>query len=189
MRSLLLPHNSQLRPPRPEDAPWIWRLVRAAGRLDLNSPYAYLLLCSDFASTCLVAGEGARTLGFVAAYRPPTDPDSLFVWQIATAREARGLGLGTRMLQALIALPACDDARYLEATVTPSNTESRALFRRFAERQGAEHRERHGFGPELFPEADHETEIRLRIGPLRPRRTREENCQGARNAELSTSRV
>jgi len=155
-----------LRPPTPEDAASIWRLVRDARVLDVNSAYAYLLLCSDFAETSLVAHAGGRTVGFVGAYRPPVRPDTVFVWQIVTSGDLRHSGLGSSLLDGLLSRPACRSARFLEATVTPSNLPSRALFRGLARRRGAALVEREGFPAELFPTADHEEEVRLRIGPF-----------------------
>jgi L-2,4-diaminobutyric acid acetyltransferase len=160
------PGSWMARTPDPRDAAAVWRLVRGTRSLDLNSPYAYLLLCSDFAATSLVAEAEGDLLGFVAAYRPPPRPQCVFVWQIVTAAEARGAGLAGHLLDALLARPACRGARFLEATVTPSNAASRALFRGFARRRGVPIAEESAFGRELFPNPDHEEEVRIRIGPL-----------------------
>jgi L-2,4-diaminobutyric acid acetyltransferase len=146
----------------------VWRLARDSASLDLNSPYCYLLLCSHFADTSLVAEERGEIVGFVAAYRPPIRPDSIFVWQIAVAASHRGAGLASRLLAALVAQPAVRDVRQLEATVTPSNDASRRLFLGFARRFGVPCREESGFPAQLFPLAEtaHEAEILLCIGPL-----------------------
>jgi L-2,4-diaminobutyric acid acetyltransferase len=53
----------------------------------------------------------------------------------------------------------------LEATVTPDNTGSIALFSRFAERRGAAVSRSELFGAELLGD-DHEPEILFRIGPV-----------------------
>jgi L-2,4-diaminobutyric acid acetyltransferase len=144
----------------------VWGLVRDSGVLDLNSPYAYLLLCSDFAQTSVVAEAAGQLVGFVGGYRPPPRPDSIFVWQIVTAREAQRHGLASQLLEALLSQRACAGVRFLEATVTPSNRPSRAFFERFARRLGVPFEEQNAFASELFPGADHEEEIRVRIGPL-----------------------
>jgi L-2,4-diaminobutyric acid acetyltransferase len=144
----------------------VWRLVRDSGVLDLNSPYAYLLLCSDFAQTSIVAEAAGRLLGFVGAYRRPPRPESVFVWQIVTAREAQRRGLASRLLEAVLAQRACRGVRFLEATVTPSNHPSRAFFERFARHLGVAFEEEPAFPTEFFPGSDHEDEIRVRIGPL-----------------------
>jgi len=144
----------------------VWHLVRESGVLDLNSPYAYLLLCSDFAPTSVIAETAGRIDGFVGAYRPPPRPESVFVWQVVTARDVQGRGLGSRLLDALVERPACRGVRFLEATVTPSNQPSHALFRGFARRHGVPLVEELAFGAELFPGPEHEEEVRVRIGPL-----------------------
>lgn len=160
----------ELRIPIPSDGADMWRCVRDSGSLDLNSPYAYLLVCSDFAATSLVARDEDGLLGFVAAYRPPRDPDAVFVWQVAVAARARGQGLGQRLLTSLLASDANRDARELTATVTPDNEPSLALFRGVARRLGAACREQDRFPAELFPDdgdgGSHLPEVELRIGPL-----------------------
>lgn len=155
----------RLRPPEPADAAPIWRLVRDGGELDLNSPYAYLLLCTDFAATSAVADAEGELLGFVGGYRPPPRPEALFVWQVGTAEAARGRGIASRLLDALVTRPVNRDVRFLEATVTPTNRASWALFRAFARRHGAHLAEGSGFEASWFPAA-HEPEVRIRIGPL-----------------------
>ncbi|MGE4220112.1 MAG: diaminobutyrate acetyltransferase [Alphaproteobacteria bacterium] len=160
-----------LRRPLRADGAAIWKLVRDGGTLDLNSPYAYLLVATDFADTSLIAERGGEAVGFVAAYRPPPRPDTLFVWQVGVAPAARGQGLAGRMLAAL-----ADEAagrrgvRWLEATVTPSNAASDALFRSFARRRGLACAVGDGFAAADFPDTDpkHEAERHYRIGPLKP---------------------
>ena len=148
------------------DAADMWRLVRDTPVLDLNSAYCYLLACEEFGPSSLVARDGSELAGFVLALRPPRRPESLFVWQVAVAASQRGAGLGARMLRELIALPANRDARFLEATVDPSNAASLALFGAFARENGADCARRPHFGPEDFPEPGHEAEEIHRIGPL-----------------------
>jgi diaminobutyrate acetyltransferase len=115
----------------------------------------------------LLAEDGGRLLGFVSAFRPPTRADVLFVWQVAVAAVARGAGIGGRMLTDLVQRAAGGDVRYLEATVTPSNTASQKLFESFARRQGAPLAKQCLFPAELFPDTEqHEAEDLFRIGPL-----------------------
>ena len=141
------------------------RLVRDSGVLDANSPYAYLLLCDHFADTCLAAFRCDELVGFVTAYRPPIRPNSIFVWQIGVAATARGCGLGKRLLRNLLALPACRDVRFLEATITPSNAASWRLFESVARDLGVRLETQVGFRAEDFG-SSHEEERLLIIGPL-----------------------
>jgi L-2,4-diaminobutyric acid acetyltransferase len=147
----------------------LWRLVGEAGTLDLNSAYAYLVVCRDFAETCIVAEEAGRIAGFVMGYRPPRKPDTVFVWQIGVAPEARGRGLGSLVLDRLLQSDACSTVRFLETNVAPSNRASRALFEGLARRLCAPIEELEGFESSLFPDPLHEPERLLRIGPFEPR--------------------
>jgi len=143
------------------------RLVRESAVLEPNSTYAYVLLCTDFRQTCFVADRGGPPLAFVAAYRPPTRPDTVFVWQIGVHPDERGRGLGTRLLRTLLSAPGARDACWLEATITPSNVASLGLFSGLARSLDASFELGPGFPGDLFGEASvHEPEQRCRIGPL-----------------------
>lgn len=144
----------------------IHRLVEACKPLDLNSTYAYLLLCEHFAETCVHAQRGGRTVGFISAYRPPKESDVLFVWQVAVAAEMRGRGLARAMLRELVNRPVLRDCRYLETTVSPSNMPSRRLFHSLARERGAAITERVLFSEADFGPEPHERETLIRIGPF-----------------------
>ncbi|MGH9263143.1 MAG: diaminobutyrate acetyltransferase [Acidimicrobiales bacterium] len=171
------PHRTEgtehlrLRPPCVADASGVWRLSRTCGSIDENSPYAYLLVCSHFAATSLVAMNGSEVVAFASAYRPPTGHDAVFVWQIAVDPVERRRGIGRALLDALIDLPANRDATHLEATVAPSNAASLRLFGSFAGDHNAACRVSTMFPADTFPDGGHEAELLLRIGPLRRRRT------------------
>lgn len=151
---------------RPEvsDGVACWRLAAATGVLDVNSRYAYLLWCRDFAATSVVARCAGDLIGFVTGFRRPEEPATLVVWQVAVDAAARGAGVAAAMLDALFdRVPEVD---HLEATVTPDNTGSTALFTRFAERRGAPVHRGELFGTDLLGEG-HQPEILFRIGPVR----------------------
>lgn len=156
------------RAPEARDGMRIWALVREAGVLEQNSAYCYLLLCTHFAANGIVAEHDGELVGFVTAYRPPSDPEAVFVWQVGVAPAGRGRGLGTRLLNRLVEQPGNRDARCLTATVDPDNTPSNRLFAAFARAQGARLTREPGFGSKLFPPG-HAPEPLLRIGPLRGR--------------------
>ena len=157
----------RFRSPTPSDGEALWRLAGEVG-LDLNSPYAYVLWGEHFAGTSVVASVGGDTVGFVTGFRPPEDHDTLFVWQIAVAASTRRSGLGARMLDHLLQRTGVS---YLEATVTPDNEASQALFRSVGTRHDAPVDVAPLFAADLFPDG-HEPEVRFRIGPLRrPRPT------------------
>ncbi|MGH8640043.1 MAG: diaminobutyrate acetyltransferase [Burkholderiales bacterium] len=144
----------------------IHRLVAACKPLDLNSRYAYLLLCEHFAGTCALARVGDQVVGFVSAYRPPKRDDTIFVWQVAVDASIRGKGVAASMLQKILGRPQVRGCRYLETTVSPSNTPSRRLFHGLAHRLNAALTESPLFAQDAFGEEDHECEVLIRIGPF-----------------------
>ncbi|HEX6359452.1 diaminobutyrate acetyltransferase [Actinophytocola sp.] len=149
--------------PSTQDGAAIWRIARDSGKLDLNSSYAYLLWCHDFADTSAVARVGDDVVGFVIGYRRPTAPDTVVVWQIAVAAGQRGRGTAAALLDALVCRPG---VRHVETTITPDNDASNALFRSLAGRWDAQMSVAGEFAAEHFPD-DHETEVLYRIGPFR----------------------
>jgi len=149
----------------------MWRLTKGCPGLDLNSPYSYLLLCRHFSDTCLVAEADEALKGFVTGYLPPGRPDTIFVWQVAVAPDSRRLGLGRRLVDALLDRALRAGVPFLEATVTPSNEASRRLFRAVARDRGADYQESKFFDPEHFPDDGtdpdpHEPELLIRLGPM-----------------------
>jgi L-2,4-diaminobutyric acid acetyltransferase len=167
-------------PPRNIDAPAIlieapaiddgvecWRLARESNVLDVNSRYAYLLWCRDFAETSVVAKVGRRVLGFITGYRRPEEPNTLLVWQVAVDSAARGHGLAGRMLNTLFdRVPGLD---HMETTITPDNDASIALFTGFAKRRGARVQVTELFSGDQLAHGgddDHEPENKYRIGPI-----------------------
>lgn len=148
--------------PSTEDGAAIWRIARDSGKLDLNSSYAYLLWCHDFADTSAVARVGDEIVGFVIGYRRPSAPDTVVVWQIAVTPGQRGRGTAAALLDHLVRRTG---ATHVETTVTPDNDASNALFRKAADRWGAQMRVAGEFAARQFPD-DHETEVLYRIGPI-----------------------
>lgn len=157
----------QLRAPRIEDGAAIYELIRQCPPLDVNSCYAYLLVCHHHAQTSVVAESGGRILGFISGYLPPLQPDTFFVWQVAVHSDARGRRLGLSMLRYLLQQPVAKSTRYLETTVSPSNQASRATFARLAQDLETAMSEQALFDKAMFGEgAAHEDEMLLRIGPF-----------------------
>jgi diaminobutyrate acetyltransferase len=149
-----------------DDGAAMFELVKKAGVLDENSAYAYLMMADHFSETCVVAERNGEMIGFIIGFVPPSRPDTVFVWQIGVSPTARRMGLGKRMLNELIARDACDDVDYLEATVTPSNKASAALFRGFARSRSVPCAVSEGIPEDAFPGKGHECEHLFRIGPL-----------------------
>lgn len=159
--------------PTVADGAALWRLARDSEVLDVNSPYAYLLWCRDFAATSLVArlGDDSAVVGFVTGYVRPDDPEVVMVWQVAVDAAARGRGVAGALLDRVF-----DDAHrqrptvtFLETTITDDNAASRALFAAFAARHGTELVRSPLFETQHFPGDSgdgHAAEVLHRIGPI-----------------------
>ncbi len=145
-------------------------LVADTGILDVNSTYAYLLMATDFADTCIVARRDGEVCGMVTGYHPPSRPEVLFVWQVAVSERARGTGLAVTMLDELVRRVRNGRQGHpitVETTVAPTNGPSRALFGAFARRHGVPLVEKPRFAASHFgAHGAHEDEPTLRIGPI-----------------------
>jgi L-2,4-diaminobutyric acid acetyltransferase len=150
----------------PEDGPAVSALIRDCPPLDPNSAYCNLLQCLHFADTCVVAERGGKIVGWISAYRPPAEAGRIFVWQVAVHASARGLGLGRRMLDALLARPASRGATMLTTTITEANDASWALFGSFARRRNAALRRHPLFDRDVHFSGAHDTEFLVSIGPI-----------------------
>ncbi|WP_188150054.1 diaminobutyrate acetyltransferase [Teredinibacter waterburyi] len=171
----------EMRNPAADDGPKLTELVRLCPPLDANSRYCNLLQCSHFSATSIVALVGERLVGAITGYIIPqsaigsqavtaapakAEEETLFVWQVAVAAEARGEGLASRMLQRLIQMPACKNVAYIETTITEDNQASWALFRRFSEQHSITLTSAPLFDSEIHFEGEHATEHCVRLGPL-----------------------
>ena len=92
-------HQAVIRPVQKQDGAALHDLIAACPPLDLNSRYAYLLLCHHHAQTSVVAELDGVLVGAITAYIPPIQPDTLFVWQVAVAPASRGNSLGHTLHQ------------------------------------------------------------------------------------------
>jgi L-2,4-diaminobutyric acid acetyltransferase len=160
-----------LRSPTADDAARLHRLVAECPPLDPNSLYCNLLHCTHFSGTSVAAvlrdASGDEQLaGFISAYVPPDQPDTLFVWQVAVSAMARGQGLAGRMLDSILRRPACANVRYIDTTITPGNQASWALFESWARRHGAPTASKVHFERERHFAGRHDDEHLLRIGPF-----------------------
>lgn len=151
-----------LRKPEATDGSEIWSLVKSCKPLDENSMYANLIQADHFSETCVVAEVDGQIAGWVSGHMIP-DTDELFVWQVAVSPEARGLGLGKRMLMELIERDACCDANTLKTTITRDNAASWALFKSFARAIGGSLDDEPHFEREEHFDGKHATEHMVTI--------------------------
>lgn len=182
-RNDLLAKGLILRSPKPTDAYQLNKLVAASPPLDTNSVYCNLLQCMHFADTSVAAVLNDEIVGFISAYCPPNEQDTLFVWQVVVAESVRGSGMAKQMLQWLVAQPSTEKATRLATTITPNNSASWALFESFARDCGSIPSKSLLFQREQHFANQHDDEYLLRIDPL-PNRP-----EKARNYHLDDLRV
>ncbi|GAA2068282.1 diaminobutyrate acetyltransferase [Williamsia deligens] len=150
--------------PDVSDGVRLWEIARDSKVLDLNSSYAYVLWCQDYARSSVVAEVDGRVVGFVTGYVRPQAPDTVMVWQVAVDADQRGLGLAGRMLMALMDRVEEDAITRMQTTISPDNEASQKLFTSFADKRGMTITRRDYFAPEDFPDS-HEPEDLYTIAP------------------------
>jgi L-2,4-diaminobutyric acid acetyltransferase len=157
----------KFRKPSGLDGHGLHQLISRCAPLDTNSVYCNLLQCTDFADTAIAAqGPDGQLLGFISGYRPPGREDTLFVWQVAVDEAARGLGLGSRMLLALVRRLAPQGVRHIETTISPGNDASEALFRKVFGVLNAPWDRQLLFSREAHFAGQHDDEMLYRAGPF-----------------------
>ncbi|QKW05802.1 diaminobutyrate acetyltransferase [Streptomyces sp. NA04227] len=164
-----MPEGLRLDTPEVEDGAAVWRIARDSKTLDLNSSYAYLLWCRDFAGTSVVARDEStdEPVAFITGYIRPERPQTLVVWQVAVDASHRGKGLAAALLEGLVSKVAEQQGiDCLETTISPDNAASQRLFTAFAERRGAKVARKVLFDAGMFPEEGHEPEVLYHIAPL-----------------------
>jgi L-2,4-diaminobutyric acid acetyltransferase len=150
--------------PSISDGAAMWRLARDSGALDLNSSYAYLLWCRDFAGTSAIATAGGDTVGFVTGYLRPARPDTLVIWQVAVDSRQRRRGVASMLLDDVLRRTG---PAYLETTITADNDASISVFARLAARWGTTVTRSPLLETTWFPDS-HPAEDLHRIGPFAP---------------------
>ncbi len=157
-----------VRPTRLEDGAAAYGLVKACPGMDINSLYAYLMLCKEFSRTSRMAFRDGKPIGYVCGFRPPQRPEAVFIWQIVVSPDAQGTGVGGKMLHDLAAglSQTKESISYVEATVAGDNQASRGLFGGLAQKLGAPLREEPYLAEGHFGGHDHPAEPLIRIGPF-----------------------
>lgn len=189
MSSLNYKNNEQdvhigphLRAPAMEDGPLLHELALAAGGLDVNSAYAYLLHGLHHASCCVLAKMSNEPAGFLTGYRVPSQSDwdnntlgeRIFIWQMAVHPDHRGHGLARAMVNALISRHENRQVHYLDFTTTSSNKAALRVFTSLAGQLGTTIGPICTIGAHLLPRG-HEPETLYRVGPFIPPMSTEKN--------------
>lgn len=154
------------RKPVSTDGPQVTALIASCPPLDTNSAYCNLLQCTHFADSCIIAERAGRIIGWISGYCLPDQPQDYFLWQIAVAAEARGIGLSQRMMDALLLRPSLSGTTHLITTITRDNQASWRSFESFARRWQAKLQSEILFDRDQHFAGAHDSEWQVRIGPL-----------------------
>ena len=154
------------RKPTARDGHGVHKLISQCPPLDTNSIYANLLQCTHFADSCVLVESEERPVAFLSAYRLPERRNTMFVWQVAVHEDARGRGLGKRMLKKLLDRPESTGITRLQTTITRDNKASWGLFLSFADKTGANCHDEVLFDRKEHFSGRHASEHLLTISPL-----------------------
>lgn len=164
-RTILDQVSLTFRRPALDDGARMWQLAKSTGVLDLNSSYAYLMWCHDFADTSVVAEADGEFAGFITGYIRPSAPNTLMIWQVATDSRFRGRGIASLMLAELFdRCQVLEGIDRLETTITADNPASIGLFTKFAQERRIPVVREPLFEEQSFPD-EHDTEFLYQIGP------------------------
>ncbi|MEC5325270.1 diaminobutyrate acetyltransferase [Aurantimonas sp. A3-2-R12] len=156
----------RFRHPVRKDGQAVHDLIDSCEALDDNSLYCNFLQCTHFAGTCMLAEMNGEVVGWVSAYRPPEEPETLFVWQVAVAEAARGRRLARRLIAKLLASDSCTGVERLKTTITPDNASSWRMFEGVADEFDATISDKVWLCGEEHFSGDHDSEHMLTIGPI-----------------------
>ena len=140
-------------------------LIARCPPLDNNSLYCNLLQCDVWSGTSILAFHGDELVGSVTGFMHPKHPETLFVWQVAVAKNHRGQALGVQMLNALISRLK-GSVTYVETTITPGNLSSEVTFGKVAQTFSAAITPSPKYDSQTHFRGDHASETLWRIGPL-----------------------
>ncbi len=155
-----------LRQPKSTDGFSVYELIAKCPPLDTNSAYCNLLQCTHFSSTSVIAEANEKVVGFISGYITPENKNTLFIWQVAVAEQVRGLGLASRMVEDIFIRNKDNHIKYVQTTITESNTASWALFKGIAKKFGADLNSEILFDKEKHFRGAHDSEILVTIGPF-----------------------
>ena len=152
--------------PKLEDSLKIHALIENCPPLDLNSSYCYMLCSSLWADTSICTWNKDQLIGFISALIRPDRPDTLFIWQVAVDKSARGQRLAQRMMQELLKRPIAKEIKYIHTTISPDNTASWGTFNSLTQALKCESRTLPFLDKDTHFNGLHESEDLLEIGPF-----------------------
>ena len=144
----------------------IENLVRNSPPLDLNSTYHYFIQSHYFNETCAIAiNEIDQVVGFVSGFQDPKKSDTLFIWQVAISKDARGNGVASKLIHFI--LQDHPHIQFIETTITKDNASSISLFNKISRELNTNIIEEPFLDKSKHFLNQHDSENLFRIGPFK----------------------
>jgi L-2,4-diaminobutyric acid acetyltransferase len=158
--------NIQIKNPDSDYGYQISELIKNSPPLDLNSTYLYFIQSHYFNKTCAIAvNEIDRVIGFVSGFQDPRKKDTLFIWQVAISKDARGNGLASKLIHFI--LQEHPHMQFIETTITKDNTSSISLFNKISQELNTNIIEEPFLDKSKHFLNQHDSENLFRIGPFK----------------------
>ena len=158
--------NIQIKNPDSDYGYQISELIKNSPPLDLNSTYLYFIQSHYFNKTCAIAvNEIDRVIGFVSGFQDPRKKDTLFIWQVAISKDARGNGLASKLIHFI--LQEHPHMQFIETTITKDNTSSISLFNKISQELNTNIIEEPVLDKTKHFLNQHDSENLFRIGPFK----------------------
>ncbi len=152
--------------PTKKHAKEIFKLVSRCKPLDINSEYLYLLQTTYFKDTCSLALLEKKAIGFISGYLVPNKTNTLFIWQVAVDKQARGKGLAKKLLLEILQREHSKNIEYIHTTISPQNIPSQKFFEKLASDLNTTIKKSILFDNDDFT-TEHEQEVLFEIGPIK----------------------
>ena len=158
--------NIQIKNPDSDYGYQISELIKNSPPLDLNSTYLYFIQSHYFNKTCAIAvNEIDRVIGFVSGFQDPRKKDTLFIWQVAISKDARGNRLASKLIHFI--LQEHPHMQFIETTITKDNTSSISLFNKISQELNTNIIEEPFLDKSKHFLNQHDSENLFRIGPFK----------------------
>ena len=158
--------NIQIKSPDSDYGYQISELIKNSPPLDLNSTYLYFIQSHYFNKTCAIAvNEVDKVIGFVSGFQDPKKSDTLFIWQVAISKDARGNGIASKLIHFI--LQEHPHMQFIETTITKDNTSSISLFNKISQELNTNIIEEPFLDKTKHFLNQHDSENLFRIGPFK----------------------
>jgi L-2,4-diaminobutyric acid acetyltransferase len=101
----------------------------------------------------------------VSGFQDPRKKDTLFIWQVAISKDARGNGLASKLIHFI--LQEHPHMQFIETTITKDNTSSISLFNKISQELNTNIIEEPFLDKTKHFLNQHDSENLFRIGPFK----------------------